>query len=85
MCIRDRVDIGDSDLRARGVQRPAGGRADAAGAPGYQGLAPIHTKRKMHRLNSNAMRVLQDEVVQCRRCPRLLAHCAEVARVKRRA
>jgi len=31
------------------------------------------------------MRVLQDEVVQCRRCPRLLAHCAEVARVKRRA
>ena len=31
------------------------------------------------------MRVLQDEVVQCRRCPRLLAHCAEVALVKRRA
>ena len=31
------------------------------------------------------MRVLQDEIVQCRRCPRLIAHCAEVARVKRRA
>jgi uracil-DNA glycosylase family 4 len=39
----------------------------------------------MHRLNSNALQVLQDEVVQCRRCPRLIAHCAEVARVKRRA
>jgi len=31
------------------------------------------------------MRVLQDEIVQCRRCPRLVAHCTEVARVKRRA
>jgi uracil-DNA glycosylase family 4 len=31
------------------------------------------------------MRVLQDEIVQCRRCPRLIAHCTEVARVKRRA
>ena len=36
-------------------------------------------------MNSNALQVLQDEVVQCRRCPRLIAHCAEVARVKRRA
>jgi len=36
-------------------------------------------------LNSNALRVLQDQVVQCRRCPRLIAHCQEVARVKRRA
>ena len=39
----------------------------------------------MHRLNTNALRVLQDEVAACRRCPRLIAHCAEVARVKRRA
>jgi len=39
----------------------------------------------MHRLNSNAMRVLQDEIVACGRCPRLIAHCTEVARVKRRA
>jgi uracil-DNA glycosylase len=39
----------------------------------------------MHRLNSNALQVLQDEVVQCRRCPRLVAHRQEVARVKRRA
>jgi uracil-DNA glycosylase family 4 len=39
----------------------------------------------MHRLNSNALQVLQDEIVQCRRCPRLIAHCIEVARVKRRA
>jgi uracil-DNA glycosylase family 4 len=39
----------------------------------------------MHRLNSNAWRVLQDEVIGCTRCPRLVAHCTEVARVKRRA
>ena len=29
--------------------------------------------------------LLQDEIVACRRCPRLVEHCAEVARVKRRA
>jgi uracil-DNA glycosylase family 4 len=39
----------------------------------------------MHRLNSNALRVLQEEVVACRLCPRLAAYRAEVARVKRRA
>jgi uracil-DNA glycosylase family 4 len=39
----------------------------------------------MHRLNFNALQVLQDEVVNCRRCPRLIAHSTEVARVKRRA
>jgi uracil-DNA glycosylase family 4 len=36
-------------------------------------------------LNSNALQVLQDEVAGCRRCARLIAHCEEVARVKRRA
>jgi uracil-DNA glycosylase family 4 len=39
----------------------------------------------MHRLNSNALQVLRDEIVQCGRCPRLIAHCREIARVKRRA
>jgi uracil-DNA glycosylase family 4 len=29
--------------------------------------------------------VLQDEIVRCRRCPRLLAHCAHIAESKRRA
>jgi uracil-DNA glycosylase family 4 len=28
---------------------------------------------------------LRNEIVQCRRCPRLLAHCAHVAEIKRRA
>ena len=36
-------------------------------------------------MNSNALRVLENEVVACRRCPRLAAHREEVARVKRRA
>ncbi|MEX2261679.1 MAG: uracil-DNA glycosylase [Bryobacteraceae bacterium] len=31
------------------------------------------------------LEVLQKQIVECRRCPRLLAHCAEVAAVKRRA
>ena len=29
--------------------------------------------------------MIADEVIACRRCPRLIAYCAEVARVKRRA
>lgn len=29
--------------------------------------------------------LLQNEIVSCRKCPRLIAHCEEIARVKRRA
>jgi uracil-DNA glycosylase family 4 len=36
-------------------------------------------------LNSTALKALEDEIVACRRCPRLIEHCATVARVKRRA
>jgi uracil-DNA glycosylase family 4 len=36
-------------------------------------------------LNCTALDLLQDEIVRCRRCPRLIAYCAEIARVKRRA
>jgi uracil-DNA glycosylase family 4 len=39
----------------------------------------------LHRLNSTALKALEDEIVACRRCPRLIEHCAIVARVKRRA
>lgn len=36
--------------------------------------------------NSGALiQVLQEEITSCRRCPRLVGHCAEIARVKRRA
>ncbi len=79
------VHIRDGYPRARRVERPAGSRANAAGAAGNQGMQPIQSKRKMHRLNSNALHVLENEVVACRRCPRLAAHREEVARVKRRA
>jgi uracil-DNA glycosylase family 4 len=34
---------------------------------------------------SAALRVLKEEIIGCRRCPRLNVHCAEIARVKRRA
>jgi uracil-DNA glycosylase len=33
----------------------------------------------------NELAVLQSEIVECRRCPRLRGHCREVAIVKRRA
>ncbi len=29
--------------------------------------------------------LLQNEIVSCRKCPRLIAHCQEIAKVKRRA
>jgi uracil-DNA glycosylase len=35
--------------------------------------------------NSGPLAVLQQEVIACRRCPRLVAYCAEIGRVKRRA
>ena len=36
-------------------------------------------------ISAAPLRVLQEEIVACRLCPRLNQHCAEVARVKRRA
>jgi uracil-DNA glycosylase len=36
-------------------------------------------------VNTAALNVLQDEIAACRLCPRLIAYCQEVARVKRRA
>jgi len=79
------IDIRHNDLGAGRVEGPAGSRADAAGAARNQGGAPVYTERMMHRLNFNALQVLQDEIVACERCPRLIAYCREIARVKRRA
>ncbi len=33
----------------------------------------------------SALEILQDEVIGCRRCPRLIEHCSATAKVKRRA
>jgi uracil-DNA glycosylase len=33
----------------------------------------------------NELAILQSEIVACERCPRLIAHCREIAHVKRRA
>ena len=33
----------------------------------------------------NLLHLLNDEIVACERCPRLRAHCLEIAQVKRRA
>jgi uracil-DNA glycosylase family 4 len=35
--------------------------------------------------SNRALAILQDEVIACRQCPRLTAHCAETASTKRRA
>jgi uracil-DNA glycosylase len=37
------------------------------------------------RAGTTALRLLQEEVIACRRCPRLIEHCRHVASVKRRA
>jgi uracil-DNA glycosylase family 4 len=36
-------------------------------------------------VNCSSLDILQTQIVACTRCPRLIAHCREVARVKRRA
>jgi uracil-DNA glycosylase family 4 len=35
--------------------------------------------------SSGPLAVLEQEVISCRRCPRLIEHCTEIGRVKRRA
>jgi uracil-DNA glycosylase family 4 len=35
--------------------------------------------------HSTSLALLKEEIITCRRCPRLNGHCSEVARVKRRA
>src|SRR5213595_2245810 len=35
--------------------------------------------------SQNPLAVLQQEVIACRKCPRLTEHCTQTARVKRRA
>ncbi len=81
------VDIGDSDSSAGTRESAAGGGPDTAGAAGDQGFAFIQAKRRAHQVNSNSGRlaVLQQEVIACRRCPRLVEYVAEIGRVKRRA
>src|SRR5205814_2712397 len=37
------------------------------------------------KMAASSLSVLQEEIISCRRCPRLNRHCAEVARLKRRA
>src|SRR6266567_2335976 len=43
------------------------------------GIAPPKDRRLP------ALDLLQREIIDCRRCPRLNEHCSEMARVKRRA
>jgi uracil-DNA glycosylase family 4 len=35
--------------------------------------------------DSSSLQLVQQEIISCRRCPRLNAHCSEIAQVKRRA
>jgi uracil-DNA glycosylase len=36
-------------------------------------------------LNCNALEILREEIIHCRRCPRLVEYCQRIAREKRRA
>jgi uracil-DNA glycosylase family 4 len=72
--------------------------SDAASTPGHKCYTSVQSKRYLHRVNcsndpqngqanSRATRLtlLQDQIVACRKCPRLIAHCREIASVKRKA
>src|SRR6185312_12398697 len=48
---------------------------------------PVQTKRSSHPVNSSngPLAILQQEVIACRQCPRLVEYIGEIGRVKRRA
>jgi uracil-DNA glycosylase family 4 len=48
-------------------------------------LTHYQTTRRGGILGNMTLPSLQREVIACKRCPRLIAHCQEMARVKRRA
>lgn len=50
-------------------------------------LPNAHKLRRARNMKEckNVLDILQSEIVNCRRCPRLRAHCAAIAEVKRRA
>ncbi len=45
----------------------------------------IYHYERMPTLQGDELTVLERKIVACERCPRLLAHCREIAQVKRRA
>ena len=81
------VDVSDNDAGTGGGECTASGGADAAGSAGDQCFAPVESERGTHPVNSSSgqLAVLQQEVIACRRCPRLVQYIAEIGRVKRRA
>ena len=81
------IDIGDGDAGAGRGQHAASGGADPAGSAGDQRFTAIEPKRRTHSVNSSSgpLVVLQQEVIACRRCPRLVEYIAGIGRVKRRA
>ena len=44
-----------------------------------------HPVNPHNQSRADELAILQDQIVACRKCPRLIAHCDRVARVKRRA
>lgn len=79
------VDVDDHNTRARSSQDARGLFANAAGAACDQRCFSVNSER-CHRVNcNNALNVLNREIVECTRCPRLIRYCREVAVMKRRA
>ena len=89
------VNIDDNYFCACLGEDPRSLFADAACAARDQGRFTVNSERCSHRVNcsndssvrssSRDLAVLNQKIVACRRCPRLIQHCTEVARVKRRA
>src|SRR5260370_26182440 len=79
------MDDGDRGDGSR--QGSASGGSDTARAAGDERLASVQSKGSMHPVNfsSGPLAILQQEVIACRQCPRLVEYIGEIGRVKRRA
>src|SRR5213593_3798695 len=53
--------------------------------PTPQAVRRGYAAREDRRTDTGVLKILQEEIIACRRCPRLNAHCAEIAQIKRRA
>ncbi len=84
------INVDDNYFCAGLGEDPRSLLADTARAACYQGCFTINSERCSHRVNcsnegQSGLAALNQKIVACKRCPRLITHCEEVARVKRRA
>jgi uracil-DNA glycosylase family 4 len=85
------VQVRDNQGGAGGMEGAAGSFTDTACAAGNESYEALKGKGGIHPLHINPvgraeeLQHLNEQIAACERCPRLIAHCGEVARVRRRA